>query len=101
MQNIPWFHHFTKNELSWYGKPKSEEVRQFVKPHYGVYISFNTKPGSPLQFVNAGIDADFSIGLQHPSFTRFDLVVGQSDGASLQDVFKEMEYYLNFINQKT
>ena len=96
---FPSYNHFTKTELNWYGKPKSEDVKEFLKPHYGVYSSLNTKNDNPLEFVTAGIGADFSVGLRIPCFTRFDLVLEQQD-EDLQKVFREIEYYLNFINKE-
>lgn len=98
--DLPPFDHFTKSELNWFGKPKSEEVKKFLEPHYGVFIVLNRKNDSPLEFITAGVGADFSIGLRIPCFTRFDLVLEQKEETGLQGVFKEIDYYLNFINQR-
>lgn len=97
--DLPRYNHFTKNELNWYGKPKSEDAKAFLKPHYEVFIALNTKNDSPLEFISAAVTADFSVGLRVPCFTRFDLVLEQKE-EGLQKVFEEIEYYLNFINQK-
>lgn len=98
--DLPPYEHFTRSELNWFGKPKSEEVKKFLEPHYGVFIVLNRKDDSPLEFITAAVGADFSIGLRIPCFTRFDLVLEQKEESGLQGVFKEIEYYLSFINQK-
>jgi len=94
----PVFDHFTLNDLNWYGKPKSEDVTEFLKPHYGVYISLNKKPGSPIEFLSAAVGADFNIAVKSADYTRFDLVVGLDESDNYQKVFKEILFYLNFIN---
>ncbi len=97
--DLPRFPHFTDTEINWYGRPKSEEISAFLDGHYGVYISLNRNGESPLEFLSAAVKADFKIGIGRHQKGRFDLVVGMAEDTSMEEAFKEMEYYLNFINQ--
>ncbi len=98
MQSPPEFSHFTKDEVNWYGKPKSEEVTQFLNGTYQVFITLNEREESPIQFVTVAAKADFVVGLSNGKVARIDLLVGTGKTHDYKAVFKEVEYYLKFIN---
>lgn len=99
LQTEPDYPHFTKDETSWIGRPKSESVNSFLKSNYHVLVSMNNKEESPLQFVMAATKSDFNIGIQKETHTRIDLLVGSTDSSDYTACFKEMDYYLRFINK--
>lgn len=98
LKEPPVFDFFSLNDLNWYGKPKSDDVTNFLKPHYGVYISLNKRAGSPLEFISAAIGSDFNISLKSADYTRFDLIVGLDKENNYEKLFEEILFYLNFIN---
>jgi hypothetical protein len=98
LMDIPPFTHFTEDEVGWTGKPSAEDVDQFLKEHYGAFISLNPQDDHPLEFVETQVNADFKIGIRRGS--QFELVVGQNKDTPWEELFHEIEYYLKFINQK-
>ncbi len=96
--DIPPYSHFTLDEVGWTGKPSSEDVDNFLKEHYGAFISLNPSEDHPLEFIEFQVNADFKIGVKKAG--EFDLVVGQKEDTPLEDLFHEIEYYMKFINQK-
>ncbi len=98
IQTPPDFSHFTKDEVSWYGKPKSDDVKQLLEGTYQVFITLNEKEESPVQFVTVAAKADFVVGLSNGKVARIDLLVGSGESHDYKAVFKEVEYYLKFIN---
>ncbi len=96
--DVPKFPHFTKTEVKGLGKPKSDDVSAFLKNHFEVFISLNEKRESPLQFIEAATQADFAIGLRKVKYARFDLILESNPNQNIGDIFKEIEYYLKFIN---
>ncbi len=98
IQSPPDFYHFTKDEVSWFGKPKSDDVKQFLNGTYQVFITLNERVESPIQFVTVAAKADFAVGLSNGKVARIDLLVGSGENHDYKAVFKEVEYYLKFIN---
>jgi hypothetical protein len=98
IQSPPEFNHFTKTEVNWYGKPKSGDVKQFLEGTYQVFITLNEREESPIQFVTVAAKADFVVGLSNGKVARIDLLVGSGENYDYNAVFKEVEYYLKFIN---
>lgn len=98
IQTPPDFNHFTKDEVSWFGKPKSEDVKQFLEGTYQVFITLNEREESPIQFVTVAAKADFVVGLSNGKVARIALLVGSGESHDYKTVFKEVEYYLRFIN---
>ncbi len=94
----PAFDYFTKSEINWFGKPKSEEVTQFLNGTYQVFITLNESEESPVQFITVAAKADFVVGLSNGKVARIDLLVGAGKTHDYKAVFKEVEYYLKFIN---
>ena len=95
----PGFDHFTKDELNWLGRPKSAEVQKFLKEPYEVFITLNERLESPIQFITVAAKADFIIGLRNGKETRIDLQFDSGANHDYAQIFKEIEYYLRFINR--
>lgn len=98
LQDVPEFDHFTKDDINWFGKPKSEEVKKFLNDGYQVFITLNERQESPIQFITVSAKADFIIGLTNGKIARLDLQVNLGEGHDYNKAFKEAEYYLRFIN---
>lgn len=99
LQTIPDFDHFTKDELNWLGRPKSDDVKKFLNGEYQVFITLNERHESPIQFITVAAKADFIIGLRNGKVARLDLQVGSPQDYDYNKVFGEVEYYLRFINK--
>lgn len=100
IQAPPTFNHFTKDEVNWIGKPKSEEIGSFLNGTYEVFITLNERAESPIQFITVAAKSDFIIGLRNDTVARLDLQVGTGSNHDYKEVFKEAEYYLKFINKQ-
>lgn len=99
IQNAPSFDFFTKDELNWLGRPQSELVKQFLSQKHEVIITLGQGSENPFQFIITTAKTDFVIGLKSAPNTRVDLSLGSEDQNDLSKVFKEIEYYLGFINK--
>jgi len=93
------FEYFCKDDINWYGRPKPEVLTSFGKNRPDVLISINEKGESPLQFLAIACNANFSIGLKKTALQIYDLQVAHPKGQDFTSVFKEVDYYLKFINQ--
>lgn len=91
--------YFCKDDVNWYGRPKPEVLATLEQSRPDVLISLNEKKESPLQFLTVACNANFSIGLQKSVLQVFDLRVAHPEGQDFAPVFKEIDYYLKFINQ--
>ena len=92
------FNFFCKDDLNWYKKPKAEAISDFTSQPFDVFITLNDK-ASPLQFVTLSSKASFTIGLNSSNLTILDLQVSKPQGDDYASVFKEIDYYLRFINK--
>lgn len=90
---------FCKDDLNWVGKPKQEGVSDFTSAQYDVLITLNDKEVSPVQFITLSSKASFTIGLSSSHLSVLDLQVSKPEGDDYTSVFKEIDYYLRFINQ--
>lgn len=92
------FDYFCKDDVNWYGKPKPEAVSGFTKEQYDVLITLNDKT-SPVQFITLSTKADFTVGLSSSDLSVLDLQVAKPENGDYASVFKEVDYYLRFINK--
>ncbi len=99
LQTIPPFDHFVKSELNWYGRPRGEVVKNFLARHYGVCLCLGAEEGSPLEFIVRPVTADFKIGNVKNPKLEYDLLIQSGKDKSTEEVLKEVNYYLNFINK--
>jgi len=93
------YEYFCKDDVNWYGKPNAEVLSNFIKQDFDVLISLNDKDQSPIQFLTVAGKANFTIGLKSSNLKVLDLQVARPDGDDFSPVFKEVDFYLRFINQ--
>lgn len=93
------YEYFCKDEVNWYGKPSAEVLSAFTKQDFDVLISLNDKVESPIQFLTMAGKANFTIGLKSSGLKILDLQVARPDGDDFSPVFKEIDFYLRFINK--
>ncbi|WP_417603753.1 DUF6913 domain-containing protein [Owenweeksia hongkongensis] len=93
------YKYFCKDDVNWYGKPSAEVLSTFIKQDFDVLISLNDKDQSPIQFLTIAGKANFTIGLKSSTLKVLDLQVARPDGDDFSPVFKEVDFYLRFINK--
>lgn len=91
--SFPWF---CKSNLNWIGFPKGSEIEVFTNSSLDVYFNLSQDDSIPLNFIDKKVNAKFKIGTRGDGF---DLKIKPKDG-DIKNTFQEIEYYLNFINQK-
>lgn len=93
------YEYFCKDDTNWYGKPNAEVLSTFTTKDFDVLISLNDKGESPIQFLTMACQANFTIGLKSSVLKVLDLQVARPDGDDFSPVFKEVDFYLRFINK--
>ncbi|HAD95974.1 MAG TPA: hypothetical protein DCG19_01145, partial [Cryomorphaceae bacterium] len=100
IEGIPSYPWLCKSDVNWLGVPKGKEVSDFLALHFGVYIEILDAQSHPLDFVSSRVAADFKIGFSTREELGFDLSLQMMEKSPAQSAFKEIDYYLNFINNK-
>ena len=91
----PWF---CKNNVNRYGQPSGKSVNDFTSTHYGVYLDLINEEEHPVDFITAKVNADFKIGSNIRPDLKYNMLMAFKDD-NFTAIFKEIDYYLNFINQ--
>lgn len=90
---------FCKSDVNWMGNPKNEDVQRFLSNHFDVYIDLVNEEEHPVDFITTQAKSSFKIGAGLKSIINFDLSIKLKEKSDLEQTFKEIDYYLNFINQ--
>ena len=100
-ENMP-FQHFTKKDLDWLSRPRSEVVKEFLAHHKHLLIFPEQNPHPALEYILALTSADIKAGhYEENTNTELDLLIdlsGQDDPILL---VAEIQKLLSTIKQKT
>jgi hypothetical protein len=90
---------FCKGDANWLDIPQNDQVSRFLSQNHDIYIDLMDGINPLAEYVSICINSLFKIGMSSERDSIFDLVIKQRENEDLKSVFKEIEYYLNFINQ--
>jgi len=91
----------SKKELNWYGKPKAENVKNFVNRDFDVLLDLTRGGHLPLEFMLKQSRAKFKVGMFDPQRERnFDLNIDIKKGNNLEDFIRQVNHFLNRINHR-
>jgi hypothetical protein len=91
-------HILCKSDLNWYGKPKSGWAQTHLLNQYDLAIDTVYKNREVQEFLRALMQADFLIGAVEGKSTVPNIVVHTQETQDLSAFFKEVHYYIHFIN---
>ncbi|MGB0176642.1 MAG: DUF6913 domain-containing protein [Owenweeksia sp.] len=100
IEGIPSYPWICRSDVNWLGIPKGKEVNDFLSLHFGVFIEIITAESHPMDFISSRVAADFKIGFADREELGFDLSLQMIERSPAEAAFKEIDYYLNFINNK-
>lgn len=94
------YDYFYDKDLNWFGKPGGNYVRDFLDKPFDVLVDLSSGETVPINFVTANSSARFKVGrFKQENQVLFDLMIKQ-DYNDLKSFIKEVEHYLNIINNQ-
>ncbi|MBN2215494.1 MAG: hypothetical protein JW723_14770 [Bacteroidales bacterium] len=69
------FDFFTKNNLNWYNRPKSDTVDDFIKKQYDILINLSLEKYYPIQYILALSPSQFKVGKYFEEPNYMDLMI--------------------------
>lgn len=95
------FDFFTAKELSWFSKPQSTVVKNFVQTPFDVLIDTDTEHLFPLDWVLRTSQAHLKAGRQVAGREElYDLMIALPKDAPLASLMQQVRHYLTEINKK-
>lgn len=91
---------FGKSHLNFFGEPNNEDIQKYLKRNLDVHIDLITESPHALDFVSIRSRASLKIGSNQRLELPFDLMFSISENNNFDSIFKQIDYYLNFINQR-
>ncbi len=95
------FDFFTKNNLNWYNRPKSDTVDDFMNKPYDILINLSLEEYYPIQYVLALSPSAFKVGkyFQEPNY--MDLMIDiEKEKKAMMDVKEEISKVKKVEDQK-
>ena len=90
---------FTKAELSWYGRPISDDVDRFLQQHYDIVIDFCREAEVyPVQYIVSSVQAAMVIGGVQYRDCPYDLIIDAQKVGTLEDYVEQIKHYLSVFN---
>lgn len=87
-----------KSDLNWYGRPKETFVNHHLNTHYDLVLDTFAKAEEGPAFVRALLQTDFSFGRVASPQLEHNILINITEENNLVSFFKEVHYYLHFIN---
>lgn len=89
---------YYKNQLNWYGIPKSIEIDTFVAEHFDILFVLSTTFPSHLKYIVASSKALFKVGYNFEVAPQyFDLIIDTKDQKSVSILIDNMTKTINKI----
>ena len=85
------FDFFTKNNLNWYNRPKSDTVDDFMNKPYDILINLSLEEYYPIQYVLALSPSAFKVGKYFEEPNYMDLMIDiEKEKKAMMDVKEEI-----------
>lgn len=90
---------FTKKDLTWYGKPTHNLVKNFIQEEYDILINFSLEGSFPLQYIAAMSKAKFKIGRAGDNDEVYDMLLEQPEDKDFKFFMRQVDHYLGIVNK--
>jgi hypothetical protein len=96
------FDYIIKKNISWYGKPSGEFVKDFISRDFDILINLNLNENPVFQYICGLSHAKFKIGKYSPENEKYlDFMLEVENDLSVDDFIKKlMEYWNIFVDSK-
>ena len=98
------FNSFTKQNLSWSMIPQGIAIEEFIKKDFDVLINLYlpNRQGNlgnlPIEYISTFSKAHLRVGPFSENHESYDLIIDTPQGADLQHLIKQVDFFLNRIN---
>lgn len=94
------FDYFTKKDLNWYYKPRTERIQDFINEEYDIVIDLSMKDCFPLQYIAGLSHSKFKVGRYGNRYSCvYDFMLDVNENITLEKFIKECIHYLSILNK--
>ncbi|MEM7163190.1 MAG: hypothetical protein AAF487_12205, partial [Bacteroidota bacterium] len=95
------FDYFDQSDINWFGKPKSDNIKNFVNKDFDILLDMTQGEYLPLNYVLKQSRAKFKVGpFSEEREYDFDLNIESKRNQGLEEFIKQVNYFLNRINHR-
>ena len=99
------FKFFTLRDVSWKMIPNSDDIERFLNEKFDILINLylpaqekDSKKNQPIEYISALSKASLRVGPFSENTASFDLIIDVRSDADLQQLIKQIDFFLNRIN---
>lgn len=93
---------FSQKQLNWYNKPSDPFIDNFINEEIDILIDLNLNNHFPLKYIATSSKAKFKVGkYSEKNKTIYDMLIDYSDTKGLKYFMRQIDIYLNMINNTT
>lgn len=89
---------FYEKDFGWKGKPKTDELANFLETPFDLLISYYNSDALPLQLVSGLHTANLKVGISGVDQQAHDMII-QTKTSELKVFTKELHKYLHILNK--
>lgn len=94
------FKGFNKNDIDWMGRPKSHILKNYADKTFDFLICIYQGECLPIEYIAALSKAQMRVGPYTDNTYCYDLIIDTSKNNSIKHFLKEVDFYLNKINNR-
>lgn len=91
---------YCKSDVNYSGVPQNSNIAKFLNQEMDVFLDLNSKLNHPSDFICLKARASLKAGSNLKEELCLDLMLNIAENNNFDQLFKELDYYLNFINHK-
>lgn len=94
------FDYFTRKDLNWYYKPRTQRVQDFINEEYDIVIDLCMNDCFPLQYIAGLSQGKFKVGRYGSKYSSvYDFMLNVDASITHEKFIKECIHYLSILNK--
>jgi hypothetical protein len=94
------FKFFSRKNINWYGKPKNENVDDFINKKFDLLIDLSLENDFPLEYIAAMSMAKFKVGRFTSDQGDYDFMIDINKNKTHDFLIEQIRHYLENLNKK-
>ena len=94
------FKFFSRKNINWYGKPKNENVDDFISKKFDLLIDLSLENDYPLEYIAAMSLAKFKVGRFTSEKGDYDFMIDVNKNKTHDFLIEQIHHYLENLNKK-
>jgi len=94
------FKFFSRKNINWYGKPKNENVDDFINKKFDLLIDLSLANDFPLEYIAAMSMAKFKVGRFTSEQGDYDFMIDINKNKTHDFLIEQIRHYLENLNKK-